>query len=112
MMTEKRYSLVYYADKGGAFIRDNKNSIEWYHDSRASLLEIVDKLNELAEENTQLKNKLKFLNELNKPYGTIIEENQRLKAFIKSLCDKNNEIWLDDGSVYRLRKVFKGEWVK
>ena len=32
-MTEKQYSLVYYADKGGAFIRDNKNSIEWYHDS-------------------------------------------------------------------------------
>ena len=58
-MTEKRYSLVYYADKGGAFIRDNKNSIEWYHDSRASLLEIVDKLNELAEESQQLKQSIK-----------------------------------------------------
>ena len=49
-MSEKRYSLVYYVDKGGAFIKDNENGIEWYHDSRASLLEIVDKLNELAEE--------------------------------------------------------------
>lgn len=39
-------------------------------------------------------------------------ENKELKSFIKSLCDKNNEIWLDDGSIYRLRKVFKGEWVK
>lgn len=63
-MTEKRYSLVYYADKGGAFIRDNKNSIEWYHDSRASLLEIVDKLNELADENEQLKKQLSKINQL------------------------------------------------
>lgn len=104
-MTEKRYSLVYYADKGGAFIRDNKNSIEWYHDSRASLLEIVDKLNELAEENTQLKNKLKFLNELNKPYGTIIEENQRLKAFIKRLTNNCGEIILMNGMGYKVDKI-------
>ena len=63
-MTEKQYSLVYYADKGGTFIRDNKNSIEWYHDSRASLLEIVDKLNELADENEQLKKQLSKINQL------------------------------------------------
>ena len=54
-MTEKRYSLVYYADKGGAFIKNNETGTEWYHDSRASLLEIVNKLNELNDENEQLK---------------------------------------------------------
>lgn len=54
-MTEKRYSLVYYADKGGAFIKNNETGTEWYHDSRSSLLEIVNELNELHEENTMLK---------------------------------------------------------
>lgn len=54
-MTEKQYSLVYHADKGGAFIKNNETGTEWYHDSRASLLEIVNELNGLAEENEQLK---------------------------------------------------------
>jgi len=49
-MTEKRYSLVYYADKGGSFIKNNETGTEWYHNSRASLLEIVNELNELHEE--------------------------------------------------------------
>lgn len=47
--------------------------------------ELVQILNELHEENTQLKNKLKFLNELNKPYSTIIEENIRLKKENKKI---------------------------
>ena len=67
-MTEKRYSLVYYADKGGAFIKNNETGTEWYHDSIASLLEIVNKLNGLAEENEQLKqrneNQYQQLNQL------------------------------------------------
>ena len=54
-MTEKRYSLVYYADKGGAFIKNTETGTEWYHDSRAALLEIVNELNGLAEENQRLK---------------------------------------------------------
>jgi len=54
-MTEKRYSLVYYADKGGVFIKNNETGTEWYHDSRASLLGIVNELNGLAEENERLR---------------------------------------------------------
>ena len=92
-MSEKRYSLVYYADKGGAFIKNNENGIEWYHDSRASLLEIVNELNELAEENQLLKDKYErkdrqlqrakkdvrkytdyFMNELNWDCDRIIKE--------------------------------------
>ena len=79
-MTEKRYSLVYYADKGGAFIKNNETGIEWYHDSRASLLEIVDKLNELAEENHFLKEKEKdMLDYLKQEYDFIY--NQKKKHF-------------------------------
>lgn len=57
-MAEKQYSLVYHADKGGAFIKNNETGTEWYHDSRASLLEIVNELNELTDENEQLKKEL------------------------------------------------------
>lgn len=63
-MTEKQYSLVYYADKGGAFIKNNETGTEWYHDSRASLLEMVNKLNGLTEENEQLKSVVKEVIEL------------------------------------------------
>lgn len=50
-----------------------------------SVVDTVECLNHLHEENTRLKNKLKFLNELNKPYGVIIEENTRLKKQINEL---------------------------
>ena len=45
----------------------------------------------------------KLLNELN-------EENKELKDLLKSMADKNGEIWLDNGQIIRLKKVFKGEW--
>lgn len=78
---------------------------------------------EQIEENKELKAKCEDYRKLSIQYqqkynekisdNTFLEkENKELKAFIKSLCDKNDEIWLDDGSIYRLRKVFKGEWVK
>ena len=60
-MTEKQYSLIYHGDNGGAFIKDNEKGIEWYHDSCASLLEIVDKLNELSDENKELKQRIERL---------------------------------------------------
>lgn len=40
-------------------------------------------LNELHKENQSLKKKLEFFYELNKPYRTIIEENQALQRHIK-----------------------------
>lgn len=48
---------------------------------------------------------LGLLNELH-------EENKEFKALLDKMSDCNNEIWLDDGRIYRLRKAFKGEWVK
>lgn len=67
--------------------------------------EVVNRLNELYEENIQLENKLKFLNELNKPYGDIIEENRRLKAFIKRLSNDCGEIILMNGIGYKVDKI-------
>ena len=74
-MTEKRYSLVYYADKGGAFIKNNETGTEWYHDSRSSLLEIVNELNGLADENEQLKSDNKIYV---KRYGELFDESYGL----------------------------------
>lgn len=62
-------------------------------------------LNELYDENTQLKNKLKFFNELNKPYGSIVEENIRLKALIKELSNNCGEIVLMNGMGYNVDKI-------
>ena len=88
-MTEKRYSLVYYADKGGAFIKNNETGTEWYHDSRSSLLEIVNELNGLSDENEQLKsdNKIyvKRYGELFDEYTKLKKENKELKKEIESL---------------------------
>ena len=67
----------------------------------------LDIFKELSEENQQLKNKLKFLNELNKPYGAIIEENTRLKAFIKRLTNDCGEIVLMNGVGYKVDKILE-----
>jgi hypothetical protein len=50
--------------------------------------ETVKLLNKLNDENIRLKNKLKFLNKLNEPYGVIIGENIRLRKENKKLKDK------------------------
>ena len=100
-MTEKRYSLVYYADKGGAFIKDNENGIEWYHDSRASLLEIVNELNELDEKNKEIKTQYDNLKAQRDEFyrgarenanhvGQLEKENEELKQQLDSLQTKKN----------------------
>lgn len=67
--------------------------------------EVLELLNQLNKQNTQLKNKLKFFYELNKPYGVIIEENMRLKAFIKRLANNCGEIILMNGARYNVDKI-------
>ena len=39
----------------------------------------------------------------------LYDENQKLKNLLKSIADKNGEIWLD-GQIIRLKKVFNGKW--
>lgn len=98
-MTEKRYSLVYYADKGGAFIKNNKNGIEWYHDSRASLLEIVDELNGLAEENELIKQENKELKEINQDNQDYISSLEEKKNNLQIKLQKIRDYAIEDGEV-------------
>ena len=38
------------------------------------------------------------------------QENKEFKALLNEMSDCNNEIWLDDGRIYRLKKIFVGKW--
>lgn len=84
---------------------------------------LTQRLNELYEENKRLKNEKKKLTEqveFYKGYKEDVEEltvkqaeleteNKELKDLLKSIADKNDEIWLHNGQIIRLKKVFKGE---
>ena len=78
-MAEKRFKL----DSEIGFI-DSKRC-GW---NAMTSFEVVVELNKLYEENKQLKKKLDFFNELNKPYGDLIKENQRLKCINKQLEER------------------------
>ena len=62
------------------FLNDqNQAIVDLYDGSKYWSDKATEKIKELEKENEQLKNKLKFFNELNKPYGAIIKENEQLK---------------------------------
>ena len=95
-MTEKRYfkkmweEEYYIFDSNTISESDFEEKLE-YQDYKAfedSMMgdEVVNRLNELDS------------------------ENKELKDLLKSMADRNNEIWLDDGRIIRLKKVFRGEW--
>ena len=103
-MTEKRYFKRMWEDEYYIFDSytisekefDEKVEYEDYQAFADSMTgeEVTDRLNKynkeyldchndvlrLEKENEQLKQKLKFFNELNKPYGDIIKENEQLKS--------------------------------
>lgn len=110
-MTEKRYferkweGEYYIFDSYTISEKDFDEKVE-YEDYQAfadSMTgeEVTDRLNKynkayldchndvlrLEKENEKLKNKLKFFNELNKPYGDIIKENEQLKQLIKKTLE-------------------------
>lgn len=58
-----------------------------------------------SENKTALMSIVEVLNQLN-------DEKEHLKTLLNEISDKNNEIWLEDGRIIRLTKVFKGEYVK
>ena len=97
-MTEKRFQWVSIKDNELEF-QDN-GIVKRFENHR-----LEEFLNELHEENIQLKNKLNFFNELYKPYGSIMEENMRLKAFIKELSNNCGEIILMNGMGYNVDKI-------
>ena len=61
--------------------------------------EIVDLLNSQRQ---WIKERGEIINNLKK-------ENEQLKQFIKSLASPDGRIWLNDGYVYRIDKVLKGD---
>ena len=74
---------------------------EWYHTKdRVNAKKCIDILSELVTNCNSLKNENEELK----------KENQEFKSLLDEMSDCNNEIWLDDGRIYRLRKVFKGKW--
>lgn len=90
-------------------IIDNKTGKIYYkgYAYYKSSKEICELLNKFNDENKQLKNRLKFFNELNKPYGVIIKENEQLKSKVEYLerkidkeriayCQKQHEKWKNE----------------
>lgn len=89
-MTEKRFRTgkgIFEEGYPSESIIDNKTGKIYYkgYANYKSAKEMCELLNKLTEENEHLKNKLKFFNELNKPYGDIIRENEQLKFENKNL---------------------------
>ena len=101
--------------------RENDCCFEVY-ESKEEAQRVCDKLNNLLDENKTLKEEneqLKFQNsnlmkevaEYSRKTKELDNENKNLKDLLKSMADRNNEIWLDDGRIIRLNKIFKGEWI-
>lgn len=89
--------------------------------SAMKLLNHFDKKNtELKKENEQLKEKIKgfescshnwsiLYDEAKNKVEVLSKENKILKSLLYKMADRNSEIWLDDGRIYRLKKVLKGK---
>jgi len=112
-MTEKRY----YAHKH--LLKENKVHDKICHQFM-NIDETVEYMNkeylkykQLKKENEQLKRKnTKWIldyNGLNTEYEWLKEENEQLKSILEEMKDKNEEIWLMDGRIIRLKKVLKGD---
>ena len=41
--------------------------------------------------------------------NNLSDENEQLKSLLEEMKDKNEEIWLMDGRIIRLKKVLKGD---
>ena len=79
-MTEKRFTTV-------ELPKPNKWGI-WYDGAYLSTYQVCILLNE---------------------YVDIRNENKQLKSILEEMKDKNEEIWLMDGRIIRLKKVLKGD---
>jgi len=111
-MTEKRFKAHIFDDGVNERYHDgiidnekNGNIIRNYQ--YISML-----LNELYDENKELKDEVHDWKASAEDYlklgKSLQKENKELKDLLKSMADRNNEIWLDNGQIIRLEKVFKG----
>ena len=93
-------------DENNAIILDKNVNVGQYN--------LCNTLNELNDENKELKTKLSefdFLKNENKHMRTVINENMQLKKLLRKISNCNGEIWLSNGRIIRLKKIFKGEWI-
>ena len=95
-MTEKRFILVEYVNKG-LFIQDNANDeTQYFQGSKASLEKVVDLLNSLTDENEQLKEDNDYLEKRFKEeewhYDHIDEDRDAWKHKCQELEKKNGEL--------------------
>lgn len=108
-MTEKRFKMkkleyeVYFIDSQQEYVDKDEPNFKIDGEKTMSNSQILDLLNE----NERLKNKLKFFNELNEPYGTIIEENERLKKENKDLEAFRYNVFksMDKARIWREKKL-------
>ncbi len=66
---------------------------ELVYADKKELEQFIESYKQLEKENEQLK-----------------QENKVFKELLDEMSDCNNEIWLDNGQIIRLKKVFEGEW--
>ena len=93
-------------DENNAIILDKNVNVGQYN--------LCNTLNELNDENKELKTKLSefdFLKNENKHMRTVINENMQLKKLLRKISNCNGEIWLSNGRIIRLKKIFNGEWI-
>ena len=110
-MTEnKRFILVEYVNKG-LFIQDNANDeTQYFQGSKASLEKVVDLLNDLSEENEQLKKDCTVLIYHNQEYR---KENEQLKAQLycdseEGVCSICKHHYVEKTNMFYISKCEKG----
>ena len=110
-MTGKRFHYridevgIYYYVCDNTKKGDDRIILEF--DTKYDAMEVCELLNELHEEKQHLQRRCGAMQE---EIEILSEENKELKDLLKSMADRNNEIWLHNGQIIRLKKVFKGEW--
>ena len=89
-MTEKRFILVEYVNKG-LFIQDNADDeTQYFQGSKSSLEKVVDLLNSLTDENEQLRKDATTLIYANQDYR---HENEQLKKRNNNQYNQLTELW-------------------
>lgn len=83
-------------------------------DTTYSIDELIELLNQFQKENKGFEscshNWSMLYDEAKNKVEELSKENKILKSLLNEMKDRNGEIWLDDGRIFRLRKIFKGEW--
>ena len=102
-MTENKRFKSINCGLQGQYIKDNGNVL--------TIDDVVNRLNELNDENIELHIQNDFLKDENRHMKTVLNENMGLKKLLRKISNPNGEIWLDNGEIIRLKRIFKGEWV-